>query len=655
VPLPASTTGPPNNATATRALPPQRWLLAEPNPAQSASLASEARLPFVLAELLVARGINTAAQASAFLNPEPSHLHDPFLMLGMSAAVERIERAIAAREPILLYGDYDVDGTVAVVLLKTAIEMLGGAVNFHVPHRLRDGYGMQSSVLEAAHAEGVRVVVTVDTGMRAFAEAETARRLGLDLIITDHHLPAAEDALPVALAILNPNQAGCPYPEKSLCGAAIALKLAQALLERSCLEKSCLDKSDPARRDPASLREKTLPSFLKMAAIATIADAVPLHGENRTIAALGLRELRRPAGAGLRALFAAAALDPASKQITGFDVAFRLAPRINAAGRMDIASEIIELFTTRDSHRAAELAAKLERLNRERRDVEAAALTVIESRLCFDSEIIADRLLVIDGDGWHRGVIGILASRVVERTAKPAIVVSVEDGIAYGSGRSVDGFPLLTAIETCADLFTRFGGHAFAVGFALPAEKLPDLKRRLRAYATEHLAAREPERLLRIHAELPLDRITPVLAGWLRKLEPLGHGNPEPIFIARGARLIAPPRIMKARHLRLELTQIAPTQAALAQDSTPSSTPSFASSSAAPPTPSPNSFPTRLPVSATPVASIRAVGWNLAERAAKLRLVEGSLIDVAYRIRENDHPDFSGLEIEIMGMQPARA
>ena len=614
---PISAAGPRNQTTATGALPPQRWLLAEPHPEPSASLAREARLPLVLAELLVARGIATAAEAFAFLNPEPAHLHDPFLMLGMSVAVERLERAIAAREPILLYGDYDVDGTVAVVLLKTAIEMLGGPgglVRFHVPHRLRDGYGMQSSVLEAAHAEGIRVVVTVDTGMRAFAEAETARRLGLDLIVTDHHLAEANDRLPAALAILNPNQPGCPYPEKNLCGAAIALKLAQALLER---------------RDPARAREKTLPSFLKMAAIATIADAVPLSGENRTIAALGLRELRRPVGAGLRALFAAAALDPASKQLTGFDVAFRLAPRINAAGRMDVASDVIGLFSTRDSHRAAELASKLERLNRERRDVEAAALTVIENRLSSDAEIAADRLLVIDGDGWHRGVIGILASRVVERTAKPAIVVSVEDGVAHGSGRSVDGFPLLAAIETCADLFTRFGGHAFAVGFALPAASLPELKRRLRLYANAHLAAHEPERLLRIHAELPLDRITPVLAGWLRKLEPLGHGNPEPIFIARSARLLAPPRIMKAQHLRLEL----------AQDSGPSTTASLNASSA------------QLPVSAAPIAAIRAVGWNLAERAMQLRLVQGSLIDLAYRIRENDHPDFGGLEVEIVGLR----
>jgi single-stranded-DNA-specific exonuclease len=356
-----------------------------------------------------------------------------------------------------------------------------------------------------------------------------------------------------------------------------------------------------------------------MAAMATIADAVPLQGENRVIAALGLTELRRPAGAGLRALFAAAALDPAAKAITAFDVAFRLAPRINAAGRMDVASEVIELFTTRDAGRAAELAAKLERLNRERRETEATALIAIEKRLATDSDLAADRLLVVDGDGWHRGVIGILASRVVERTAKPAIVVNIEDGVAHGSGRSVDGFQLLNAIESCADLFTRFGGHAFAVGFALPADSLPELKRRLRLYAQEHLAGREPECLLKIHAELPLDRITPVLAGWLRKLEPFGHGNPEPVFVARKVRLLAAPRLMKERHLRLEL----------AQDSMQ---------------------PRPLPGSSS---ALRAVGWNMAARAAELGLANGSLIDLAYRIRENEHPDYGGLEAEIAGIELA--
>jgi single-stranded-DNA-specific exonuclease len=588
----------------------QRWLIAEPHLEEAAALAKAAHLPQSLAELLLARGISTAAQAHAFLNPELAHLNDPFLMLGMTAAVERLERAIASHEPVLLYGDYDVDGTTAVVLLKTTIEMLGGESRFHVPHRLREGYGLQSAVLESAYAEGVRLVITVDTGMRAFAEAETARRLGLDLIITDHHLCKADDSVPHALAILNPNQLGCTYPEKFLCGAAIALKLAQAIL---------------SRRDPVRLREKILPSFLKMAAIATIADAVPLKGENRVVAALGLRELRSPVGAGLRALFAVAALDPAAKQLTGFDVAFRLAPRINAAGRMDIASEVIELFCTRDHARATELASKLERLNRERRDAEAAALTSIEIRLATSAELAANSLLIIDGDGWHRGVIGILASRVVERTAKPAIVISVEDGVAHGSGRSVDGFQLLNAIESCADLFTRFGGHAFAVGFAMPADALPELKRRLRLYALEHLAARQPEHLLSIHAELPLDRITPVLAGWLRKLEPLGHGNPEPVFVARKTRLLARPRIMKERHIRLELTQTL--------------------------TQSHAHHPNQEPVLLGSSSAMRAVGWNLAARAAELGLAEGSLIDVAYRIRENAHPEYGGLEVDIAGIE----
>jgi single-stranded-DNA-specific exonuclease len=581
--------------------PNQRWVLEEQR-AEASELAKAARLPQVLAELLLARGVTTADAAFQFLNPEITHLHEPQLMLGMSAATARLERAIAQREPVLLYGDYDVDGTTAVVLLKTAIEMLGGVVSFHVPHRLREGYGLQSSVLEEAYANGVRLVITVDTGMRAFAEAETARRLGLDLIITDHHLLEAGDAVPHALAILNPNQPGCSYPEKSLCGAAIALKLAQAVLEL---------------RGAARTREKTLPSFLKMAAIATIADAVPLRGENRVIATLGLRGLRTPSGTGLRALFAAAALDPAAKAITGFDVAFRLAPRINAAGRMDVASEVIELFSTRDAARATELATKLERLNRERRDTEASALAAIVARLASDGELDADKLLLIDGDGWHRGVIGILASRVVERTAKPAIVVSVEDDVAHGSGRSVDGFQLLDALESCADLFTRFGGHAFAVGFAMPAGNLPELKRRLRLHCDKHLAGREPEHVLRIHAELPLDRITPVLAGWLRKLEPLGHGNPEPVFVARGVRLVTAPRLMKERHIRLELAQ------ANAQ---------------------PGSGP-----------AMRAVGWDMAARAAALGLVRGSLIDVAYRIRENDHPSFGGLEVEIAGMRLCEA
>lgn len=598
----------PTQSPAAFTPPPQRWQLAPSRTEQATALGAAAHLPHIVAELLLARGIDSAEAAHAFLNPDIAQLHDPFQMLGMAVAVDRIEKAIAGGETILLYGDYDVDGTTAVVLLKTAIEMLAGTsgakVRFHVPHRINEGYGMQSTVLERASAEGVALIISVDTGMRAFAEARRARELGLDLIITDHHLPDADDAVPEALAILNPNQPGCTYPEKSLCGAAIAFKIAHALLDR---------------HDPARTKEKTVPSFLKMVALATVADAVPLKGENRVLAALGIRELHRPAGLGLRALFKAAGLDPASKQLTAFDLGFRLGPRINAAGRMDIAAEVVELFTTRDAARAHELAEKLERLNTERRETEAEALRQLEMRLA-DDDLIEKRILVLAGDRWHRGVIGILASRVVDRTSKPALVISVEDGVAYGSGRSIDSFPLLEAIESCAELYTRFGGHAFAVGFALPADRLPEMERRICAFASQKLAGKPVEQILHIHAELPLDRVTPALSGWLRKLEPLGHGNPEPVFLARSLRLVGPVRVMKEKHIRLELAPLTTHNSA---------------------------------ASTLRTAPVSAVGWNLAHRAQLLGLQQGSIIDLAYRIRENDHPQYGGLQIEIAGIELA--
>ncbi len=307
-----------------------------------------------------------AAAAAQFLHPTLDHLLDPYLLHGMTAAVARIQQAIAAREPILIYGDYDVDGTTAIVLLKTAIEILGGTVRFHIPHRLRDGYGMQAEVLTRAAAEGVRLVISVDTGIRAFAAADEAARLALDLIVTDHHLPEAAMGLPKALAVLNPNQPDCAYPCKHLCGAGVAFKLAQALLEAV---------------DAQRAREKLLPSFLKMLVIATVADAVPLLGENRVIASLGIAGLRHPVNVGLRALFDVAQLDPARRPLTAGDIGFRLGPRINAAGRMDVASEVVELFTTRDPARARELALKLDQLNTDRRAAEKAVLDQIDAML----------------------------------------------------------------------------------------------------------------------------------------------------------------------------------------------------------------------------------------------------------------------------------
>ena len=595
--------------------PGQRWQMAEGNGERAAELAKEARIPPVLAEILLARGVKTAGEAQAFLQPGIDGLHEPMRMLGMAQAVERLERAIGAGEQILLYGDYDVDGTVAVVLLKTAIEMAaarGGEqakktqVRFHVPHRLREGYGLQTSVLEAAAREGVTLVITVDTGMRALAETRAARELGMDVIVTDHHLPDAGDAMPAAVAVLNPNQPGCEYPEKGLCGAAIAMKLAQALLERQDKERT---------------RSRMLPSMLKMAAIATVADAVPLVGENRVIAAVGMEELRRPSSVGLQALMQAAGVDGTARAVTSFDLGFRLGPRINAAGRMDVASEVVELFTTRDRVRALELAAKLEKQNTERREKEAEVLEAVEEWLETDPALETKKMLVLAGEDWHRGVIGILASRVVERTAKPVIVVSVEDGVAYGSGRSIDGFPLLEAIEPCAELFTRFGGHAFAVGFAMPATNLAEMERRVQAFAGERLAGRVAEHTLRIDAELPLERLTGTVAGWLRRLEPTGRGNADPVLLARRVRVAAPVRVMKEKHIRLE---VAPAGTSMRME------------------------------------PLKAVGWKLAEQAAAMGIGDGSVIELAYRVRVDERSQtgrgdgLGGVELEIAGMRMAQ-
>jgi single-stranded-DNA-specific exonuclease len=563
-----------------------------------------------MARLLVARGIRTAEDAARFLRPSIDHLHDPYLMLGMQAAVQRIQRAIASGEVILIYGDYDVDGTTAVVLLKTAIERLGGSVRFHVPHRLREGYGMQREILEIAAREGVRLVISVDTGMRAFAAADAAQQLGLDLIVTDHHLPeipAPNDGsspavptyachLPKALAVLNPNQPGCAYPCKHLCGAGVAFKLSQALLEF---------------HDRTRARTKILPSFLKLLAIATIADSVPLLGENRVFVALGITELQRPVHTGLRALMQVAQIDTARRPITPTDIGFRLAPRINAAGRMDIASDVVELFTTRDAERALAIAQKLEQLNTDRRNTEAAALNQILAQL-DQPHFTSARCLVIDGDGWHRGVIGILASRVVDRTGKPTLVLAHEDGEAYGSGRSIPSFHLLNAIESCHDLFTRFGGHAHAAGFSLPSDRVPELRERLIVYAETNLSDADLGSPLQCDALLPLEEVNEALYAYLKQLEPCGMDNEEPIFIAENIHIASAPRIMKEKHIRLQLA------------------------------------------SEHRTASIAAVGWNLAETLATLNLQQNSRIDLAYKIRNNDHPTYGGIELEIIALRPAQ-
>jgi single-stranded-DNA-specific exonuclease len=583
-----------------------RWNLREVEPAAVQAFAEaissldalpkSPQLSAVVARLLLLRGITTPEAAGAFLNPSLDQLHSPLLMTGMKAAVERLEAAIERKEGILVYGDYDVDGTTAVVILKAAIELCGGTADFHVPHRIREGYDLRGDVIESAAAAGIRLVISVDSGTRAFTAAESAKRAGVDLIITDHHLPGP-GGLPHAYAVVNPNQPGCEYPCKSLCGAGIAFKFAQALLARRL-----------AHRDQIPL----LLSFLKIAAIATIADSVPLHGENRVIASLGLNALRTAVNPGLKALLEVSRLD--GRPLTSEEVAFRIAPRINAAGRMDIAADVIDLFTLKDSTRTREIAERLDKLNSDRQEEERRIVNAIEQRLAEEAPLRDSYCMVIDGEGWHRGVIGITATRVVERYGRPAIVISREGDEAHGSGRSISAFHLLNALESCAALFTRYGGHSHAVGFSLPCSRVIELRAHLDGYARARLTLADFEPALKIDAELPLESINPELFAALQRLEPFGAGNHEPVFCARGTRLTAPVKTLKEKHVRLKLS---PGQIESAGGGWRRS------------------------------LTYNAMGWRLAERAQQEKLLPGDLLDIVFSLGYNDHPDFGGLELSL--------
>jgi single-stranded-DNA-specific exonuclease len=611
----------------------------------------------ILAPLLVRRGITDSDAAASFLSPSLSHLHAPERMAGLRAAVDRIEAAIERKEPILIYGDYDVDGTMAVIILKTAIELCGGAADFHVPHRIREGYDMRDDVIARAAASGIRLIVSVDMGIRAFAPAETAQRLGVDLIVTDHHLPGP-DGVPNALAVLNPNQNGCEYPYKQLCGAGVAFKLAQGLMQR---------------RLDATVQNKLLMSFMKIVAIATIADAVPLTGENRVFASLGLDALRRAVNPGLKALLEVAQISTKRPPTSG-EVGFRIAPRINAAGRMDVARDVIELFSVKDTVRARELAAKLDHLNSDRQEEERKILRAVEERFTGDPALSDAYCIVIDGEGWHRGVIGITATRIVERYNRPTVVISRDGAEAFGSGRSIRAFHLLEAIESCSTLFSRYGGHSHACGFALPSANVADLRAKLDAFARARLTLADFDPILDLDAELDLAEVTPELFQALQLLEPYGTGNPEPIFTARAVQLTTPPRILKDKHIKLKL-RAGPVRNEVASSVEPLLATSLSAESEelsaaailAIPRCHPDGAAIRRADKAAAVAeactsaaqprtehrdlrtkiTFDALGWHMAERLQQTPLLAGDTIDIAFTIGNNDHPEYGGLELSL--------
>jgi single-stranded-DNA-specific exonuclease len=518
----------------------KRWKYRPYDQAVVDRLQAEHGLPPLVATLLAQREITTPEDAQHFLHADLSDLHDPLRMLGMQPAVERLRRAIANGERVLIYGDYDVDGTTAVVILRTAIELAGGQAEFHVPHRIQDGYGMRTDVIERASRDGVGLIISVDTGIRESAVVDRARELGIDTIITDHHLPEA--GVPRALAVLNPNQPGCPYPDKGLSGVGVAFKLSQALL-------AGLD------WPPDRLR-RVLESMLKVVALGTIADMVPLLGENRVFARIGLAGLARSVNPGLKALLDVSDLSQ-ERRLSAGDVAFRLAPRLNAAGRMDTAGEVIELFTTRDAEQARRIAQKLNQLNHDRQQTEAAVVREILERLEATPPPAEMPCIVVEGEGWHAGVIGIVASRVVEHFHRPALVLSTnaEEGTATGSGRSIPGFHLLQGLEAVHDVFERFGGHRQAAGCTLAIGRIAELRERLNRYAAGVLKAEDFVPIVELDADLEFRYISDQMMGELARLEPHGFGNPRPRFSAKGLRLKSAPEILKEKHLKLRIEQ----------------------------------------------------------------------------------------------------
>ena len=506
----------------------KRWKIRKHDADKVNRLASELQVKPLIAALLITRGHDTAEKAVEFLNPSLNHLHEPFLLKGMREAVDRIQKAVDVKEKIMIWGDYDVDGTTGTVLLRKMLSLLGSDSTFHVPNRFTEGYGINIPALEQAQKDGVTLVISVDCGIRSFEPLIWSHEHGLDVIVTDHHLSDEVRGNPSAVAVVNPNQPGCPYPDKHLAGVGVAFKVAHAILRENGLEHE-------------------VPTFLKIAAIGTVADVMDLTGENRAIVRLGLLDLPKTDNFGLKALMEVA---DCRSDMTSYHIGFRIGPRINAAGRMDVARHVVELFEAPDFGKARELANLLDSRNRERQQVQQK----ITELALFETEGITEKhFVVVAGEGWHQGVIGLAASRIAEKLYRPTIVLSIKDGFGHGSARSIVGFHLLKALDTCEDLFEQYGGHAAAAGMKIRIEHIPQLQKRLDEHARNTLTEEELIPQLNIDALVTSSTLGLDLIEGLAPFEPFGAGNPKPVFVTKDLILRDEPYVMKEKHLKLKL------------------------------------------------------------------------------------------------------
>ncbi len=544
-------------------------------------------LPPVVCELLAARGYGAPDDARRFLRPRLEQLAPPSTLRDCDRAVDRIAHAIRARETIFVHGDYDVDGMASTALLTRVLRSLGGVVVPWVPHRLTDGYDLSQAGVTAAKAAGARLVVTCDCGTSAHQPVTDLMAAGIDVIITDHHLPGSH-GLPPAYAVVNPRRPGCPSPDKDLAAVGVAYKLMLALC------------------DSMGVSPRVAHEQLDLVALATIADVAPLRGENRVLVRYGLKLMAETAHPGLRALVRAAALD--GKALTAGRVGFVLAPRLNAAGRIGDAKLGLALLLATSEAEANPIARDLEELNRARQALDQAVLSdALRQVEAHDLDHTFG--FVLHNHGWHAGVIGIVASRVVEQTTRPTVLVAVEREVGKGSGRSIPGFDLHAALGACADCFERFGGHRAAAGLTMPASRLPDFRERFNAHAGQMLTADDLVPSLRIDLQVSASEIGDELEGLLRHFEPFGVGNPAPTLVLDNARLAVPPRKVGRDGLRLSID--------------------------------------------LPTGAVDGIAWGPIGDGSRLDVAHP--VDLAFRLERDDYRGTSRLQLRVHDVRPAAA
>jgi single-stranded-DNA-specific exonuclease len=573
----------PVTASAVRVRPQSRWVLPPaPDPPAVAALQDALHLPESVCRLLVIRGFRDPDAAKRFLRPRLDHLHDPSLLLDLDRAVERLARAVRGGETVFIHGDYDVDGMCSTTLLARTIRELGGRAVPFIPRRLEDGYDLTEAGVRAAIAAGAAVVVTCDCGTSAIGPIAQLTAAGIDVIVTDHHLPGGP--LPECLAVLNPKRPGCTYPDKDLAAVGVVFALARAL---TCALGG---------------NENVVFRKLDLVALATVADLAPLRGENRVLVRYGLKMLAETSNIGLRALIHAVGLD--GKPLTAGRVGFILAPRLNAVGRLDTAMRGVALLTSESEAEANVIARELEELNRRRQEIDRA--TLVRARELLDAvDLEATYGIVLAEEGWHPGVIGIVASRLVELTCRPTVLIALAEGEGKGSGRSISAFDLHGGLMECRDLLKRFGGHRSAAGVTIAQAQIAEFARRFDEVARSRLRAEDLVPEIRIDLELPLAAANAELETLLAHFEPHGLGNPGPTLLSRGVRLARPPRVVAGDGLKLCLTD--------------------------------------------DHVELDAIGWGLAGLAPEL--TAGGTYDVAFRLERDDWNGHSRLQAKILDLR----